>query len=51
MLSPLDVDVPKPDEKSVMTYVSSLYNVFPRVPEGKASIATEVSQVTWCYNH
>ena len=27
-----DVDVPEPDEKIVMTYVSQLYEVFPAVP-------------------
>lgn len=28
---PPDVDVPHPDEKSIITYVSSLYDVMPRV--------------------
>lgn len=28
--SPLDVDVPHPDEKSIITYVSSLYDAMPR---------------------
>ena len=27
-----DVDTPEPDEKSVLTYVSSLYDVFPQPP-------------------
>lgn len=26
-----DVDVPHPDEKSIITYVSSLYDAMPRV--------------------
>lgn len=26
-----DVDVPHPDEKSIITYVSSLYDVMPRI--------------------
>ena len=29
-----DVDTPEPDEKSVITYVSQLYDVFPDPPPG-----------------
>jgi len=29
-----DVDTPEPDEKSVITYVSQLYDVFPEPPSG-----------------
>uniref|UniRef100_A0A8D0GPH4 Calponin-homology (CH) domain-containing protein n=1 Tax=Sphenodon punctatus TaxID=8508 RepID=A0A8D0GPH4_SPHPU len=32
LLDPEDVDVSSPDEKSVITYVSSLYDAFPKVP-------------------
>ncbi|CAH2222210.1 microtubule-actin cross-linking factor 1 isoform X20 [Pelobates cultripes] len=43
LLDAEDVDVDSPDEKSVITYVSSIYDVFPKVPEGTEGIsATEV---------
>lgn len=37
-----DVDVPSPDEKSVITYVSSIYDAFPKIPEGGEGIAANV---------
>lgn len=40
----LDVDVSSPDEKSVITYVSSLYDAFPKVPEGGEGIGANVSR-------
>ncbi|XP_071992635.1 microtubule-actin cross-linking factor 1 isoform X17 [Engystomops pustulosus] len=43
LLDAEDVDVDSPDEKSVITYVSSIYDAFPKVPEGGEGIsATEV---------
>lgn len=39
-----DVDVPKPDEKSIITYVSSLYDVFPDVPSVEQSLKDNVSK-------
>lgn len=39
----VDVDVSSPDEKSVITYVSSLYDAFPKVPEGGEGIGANVS--------
>lgn len=39
----IDVDVSSPDEKSVITYVSSLYDAFPKVPEGGEGIGANVS--------
>ncbi|XP_075709208.1 microtubule-actin cross-linking factor 1-like isoform X19 [Rhinoderma darwinii] len=43
LLDAEDVDVDSPDEKSVITYVSSIYDAFPKVPEGGEGVsATEV---------
>lgn len=42
-----DVDVPHPDEKSIITYVSSLYDVMPRVDvhDGlRANVSTLIYQ-------
>lgn len=41
-LFPADVDVPSPDEKSVITYVSSIYDAFPKIPEGGEGISANV---------
>jgi len=37
-----DVDVAEPDEKSLITYVSSLYDVFPDVPSMEQSMRDNV---------
>lgn len=37
-----DVDVPHPDEKSIITYVSSLYDVMPRVPDVQDGVKANV---------
>ena len=34
----LDVNVASPDEKSVLTYVASLWEVFPVLPEPPAEV-------------
>lgn len=39
----LDVDVPHPDEKSIITYVSSLYDAMPRVPDVQDGVKASVS--------
>lgn len=38
----VDVDVPEPDEKSVITYISSLYDVFPDVPSVEETLRDNV---------
>ncbi|XP_019725977.1 dystonin isoform X16 [Hippocampus comes] len=47
LLDPEDVDVQSPDEKSVITYVSTLYDAFPRVPEGGEGISPNDIDIKW----
>ncbi|XP_076771231.1 dystonin isoform X14 [Arvicanthis niloticus] len=47
LLDPEDVDVSSPDEKSVITYVSSLYDAFPKIPEGGEGIGANDVEVKW----
>jgi len=42
MMLCVDVDVSEPDEKSLITYVSSLYDVFPDVPTMEQSMRDSV---------
>lgn len=39
----LDVDVPHPDEKSIITYVSSLYDAMPRALDAPDGLRSSVS--------
>ncbi|KJH53000.1 hypothetical protein DICVIV_00869 [Dictyocaulus viviparus] len=42
LLDPQDVDNDHPDEKSIITYVSSLYNALPNLPELSKSKLTDL---------
>ncbi|XP_061903360.1 LOW QUALITY PROTEIN: microtubule-actin cross-linking factor 1 [Entelurus aequoreus] len=47
LLDAEDVDVAAPDEKSVITYVSSIYDAFPKIPEGGEGIAAQEVDQRW----
>ncbi|XP_028324054.1 dystonin isoform X5 [Gouania willdenowi] len=47
LLDPEDVDVQSPDEKSVITYVSTLYDAFPKVPDDVEGINANDVDIKW----
>ncbi|XP_029031772.1 dystonin isoform X27 [Betta splendens] len=47
LLDPEDVDVQSPDEKSVITYVSTLYDAFPKVPDGADGVSPNDVDIKW----
>ncbi|XP_051791563.1 plectin a isoform X3 [Erpetoichthys calabaricus] len=47
LLDPEDVDVSHPDEKSIITYVSSLYDAMPRVPDIQDGVKANELELRW----
>ncbi|RXM27897.1 Plectin [Acipenser ruthenus] len=47
LLDPEDVDVSNPDEKSIITYVSSLYDAMPRVPDVQDGVKANELELRW----
>ncbi|XP_061914261.1 dystonin isoform X3 [Entelurus aequoreus] len=47
LLDPEDVDVQTPDEKSVITYVSTLYDAFPKIPDGGEGVSPNDVDIKW----
>ncbi|XP_008292239.1 dystonin isoform X3 [Stegastes partitus] len=47
LLDPEDVDVQSPDEKSVITYVSTLFDAFPKVPDGVDGVSPNDVDIKW----
>ena len=43
------MDRPQPDEKSIITYVSSLYDAMPRVPDVQDGVKANVSGGWWAW--
>lgn len=47
-MSDLDIVVPRPDEKSIMTYVAAMYQYFSKM-KTEETVGRKINKVIFCF--